>query len=448
MMPAWTEVTRIQNLPTNEDLINISQLTHSVVNAIKKEVARERITYGPTFRSCENARGWGNLRNRQPGEMFTINGEEFQAVAVVGNHGWVGHRIYDVRRVRRERYTETYWEYETTEVGLNGSIYGQTFLCSQPMIVSSIEINLQSVGTNGDIHLLLCETDETATPRLEKVIANATLDHASLKIGWNRFELDVSLLDSGKRYGFFTVTTGNHAARVSIDNQFTGGSMFQLTDGAYAQGDVTRDFAFRMNAARFTSPRTEIEFQPLTLENGLTEIDLLYKGWEPGGTQLEWMYKTDTSDWTLMDNNDGAALNGLPPLVRLKAIMIGTPDLQPMIVMDNKARGGTRRPATNFVAPSIDHAFGISTSTIKTITVLDHFDENYHAFAGTIIAGGATLNPDTVSVEIDQDRPERRTVRCTYALGAPVTSARLRPTGTTSNAVKTYHVESDNIIAI
>ncbi len=453
MVPAYDEVIRIANVGSDAALA-ISQQVHTVVTAVELEVARTAIRYGTVKKKCTNDRYWNSvLAGLRIGEMFTLNGKEFQVVTkkgdVTGSHT---NKWRYIRQVIREEWTEPYWEYETEEVGVNGSVYGQTFLNSQPMVLTAIELDFVTVGGSGDVHLMVCETNAAGMPIFDQVLAHTTVAHGELIIGWNRFTLPLTLLDSGKRYAFFTVTTGNHAVASTTGNKFTGGSRFYATDGAWAQGDGQSDFAFRILGARFRDVRTVIPFAALTLENGMTDIEFVMPCWQPGGTALEWEIKpSGAAGWSTLEEHpdlDTHPLVGLPALVELRLVMVGTPDLAPMIVLnpDLQAKTGRHRGDMVVVSDAID--FGVSTSTIVTQFTLDAFNPAEHTFTPTIIVGGATVTPSATEIWIDPEDPARRRFTSFYELGAPATAARMRPTATASNVVEVPFIEDCFIAAL
>jgi hypothetical protein len=449
MVPAFDEVTRISNASLDSTL-NISQLVHTQITAVLKDVSRTRIIYGPTQEVCENNAYWsGVVSGARVGMTFAIGGETFEVVAEYGGRG--GHRRYGVRTIRYESYTESYWDYVSEEVGLNGSIYAQTFLVAQPMQMTSLDISFARVGNDGDVHVLITETTPAGTPKFDSVLARGTLKHSDLVVGWNKFALPITLLESGRRYAFVTVTTGAHSVHISGANKFTGGSQFVCTDGAFAQGSTEIDFCFRVNAARFRSPRTVIPMHALTLQNGMTEIDMLFAGWAPPGCALAFEIRpAGRTVWTELDDGDPAAnpLVGLPASVELRMVMMGTVDLQPMIQLDAKAISRVSRNRTDMKAVSKEFDFGVSTSAIITQFTVDRFDPNAHTFSPAIRVGNTVIQPTATTVTVDPNEPKRRTFLSTYSLGAATTKARLRPAATTNNAVSVPFVQDAFIAAL
>lgn len=450
MVPAYTEVTRIENVSLDATL-NISQLVHTETTLVRKEASRIRITYGPTQWACENQAGWAGLGgDAQPGQMLTVNGETFEVVYQGANYG-PGHQTYGVRQLRYEIYNEPYWEYVTEDVGVNGSIYAQSFLVAQPMQVTSLDLNFARVGTDGDVHVFLVETSPGGTPLFDKMLAQGIFNFADLTVGWNRCDLPITLLESGKRYAFVTVTTGAHSVYVSANNKFTGGSMFLTTDGAAAQVSTEQDICFRLNAAQFKSPRTVIPCVALNLADGMTTIDMLYAGWVPGGCALSWEIRpVGTTNWIEIDDGDPSTnpLVGLPASVELRMVMLGTADLQPMIQLDEKVISRVSRNRNSMVGVSQDFAFGISSDSIVTQFTVDAFDADHHTFTPAIMVGTSTIAPDTTEVTVDPLKPTRRTYLSTYTLGAATTSARIKPSAATDNVVTVPFVQDAFISAL
>lgn len=451
MIPAYDEALRIANVGRDAAL-NISQQVHTVVTAVLKEVSRTSIRYGTAVHYCTNQRYWSDLlANVRVGEMFFHQGEEYQLIerpaGSVRGPSWRW-----IRRVIREEWTETYWEYETEDVGVNGSIYGQTFLVSQPMIVTSIDLDFATVGASGDVHLFLCETNSVGMPKFDEVLAYTTVPQNALVIGWNKFTLPITMLESGKRYAFFTVTTGNHAVHTTTGNKFTSGTRFYATDGVWAQGTGTSDFAFRIFGAKFRDVRTVVSFDALTLENGMTDIEFIMKAWAPGGTMLEWEIRpSGQTEWRALEEDPDLGnhpLVGLPALVELRLVLIGTVDLAPMVVLDNSLRAKLGRHRGDMVAVSEEFEFGLSSETIVTQFTVDAFDEADHTFLPRIIVDGSVVEPDATEIWIDPNEPERRRYTSFYELGAPATSARMRPGMTAANVVSVPFIEDCFLAAL
>ena len=178
-------------------------------------------------------------------------------------------------------------------------------------------------------------------------------------------------------------------------------------------------------------------FNPVALLGGMTELDLLYSGWEPGGTKLQWEIKpAGQSEWRLLEDGNPAAnaLVGLPASTEIRLVMVGTQDLAPMIQVDAWCRWTASRNRGDMKAISEAFDFGLSTTTIQTLYTVDQFDPAHHTFTPLIMVAGVEVEPDATEIRIDPDRPERRRYLSTYTVAA-TSSARMVFASTTDNPV-------------
>ncbi|WP_336812234.1 hypothetical protein [Bosea sp. MMO-172] len=451
MIPAFDEIVRIAN-EGRDTVLNISQLTHTEVTATKHEVARSRFAWSTAQLVCTNTQYWANvLAGVQIGQMFTLDGETFLLEGSNGLVHYSGQDMYrHIRRAIVEEWSEVYWTYENTEVGLNGSVYAQSFLNAQPFIATAIELDFERVGPTGDVTVMICVCNAIGAPDFGQVVAHVTKQRDDLVVGWNRFEFDYTLLEAGKRYAFETVTTGNHSIWCTSGNKFTGGTRFACTDGVFQQGDLSADMAFRVLGARPRQPRTEIAFDPVTLAGGMTDVEMVMKSWAPGGTALEWQFRPSGQPYWFSIEDDypggGHPLAGLPALIELKLVMLGTADLAPMVVVDNKLKCRVGRNRNEACLSSKVLAFGLSTTQIVTQYLLDAFDAALHTFTPQIIIGGTTYPATATTVSIDVDDPKRRFVESTFTVPA-TTSARMAPKIETSNVVDVPFINNAMLIA-
>jgi hypothetical protein len=191
--------------------------------------------------------------------------------------------------------------------------------------------------------------------------------------------------------------------------------------------------------------------QALNLADGMTQIDMLFAGWVPGGCALGWEIRPSGSTvWTELDDGDPATnpLVGLPASVELRMVMMGTADLQPMIQLDEKAISRVARNRNTMRAVTKSFPFGFATTHIQTQYTLDAFDADRHTFTPAIMVGNAVVNPDTTEIIVDAQVPTRRTYLSTYTLGAAANAARMRPAATTNNVVSVPFVQDAFIAAL
>ncbi|WP_019998713.1 hypothetical protein [Aureimonas ureilytica] len=481
LMPAWTEKAKIE-VDGSGSTKNISQQVHTVTNAIKREVARSSVSYGPTVAMCDNVKEWAQIGTAREGQTFQANGETFQKIGLidatfagqaidtsifnqvhgssytandvivhnsqVGETGW--RNIYAAQSIQVSSWTEVFWDYVTETFGINGSVYGQTFLLTQPMVLTSVELKFDRVDTDGAVTLVLCEVSNTGSPLFERVIAKSTLAPAQIAKGWTKFSFTPRYLEPGKRYAWVTVTTGNYSLATVTGAKYAEGTLFWSTDQAWFQGSPEEDFCFRVNGAEFSVNRVVVEFQPLTLDNGMTEIKLLYAGWCPDGTSMMWEVKPSGSDkWETLGPETADKpnpLRGLPALCALRLTMIGTSGLAPAIVLDAKARAMARRPRGTARAVTKVLNFGFATTKIDVELSMDQFDDLLHDVDPKIIVGSTTYTPTIQSMSRDLSKATRRLVTASFTVPA-TTSAQLQIDQTTTTVQSVCFVENASLYA-
>lgn len=485
--PTYTEIRRVEVDGTGSTR-NISGIVHTVRTARKHTVSRSRVSYGPTVAMCDNIQEWADVGRVRAGEKFQAEGETFEKIGVINTaqaaasinvdrlnqyaaetgsaHRWDndnvvlhnqmaqqnGHNnIYAARSVQVDSWSETRWTYTTETFGLNGSVYGQTFLNSQTMVLTSIELNFSRVGSDGSVTMILCEVGANGAPQFDRVIARSTLEVGQLSTGWVKFPFSPELLEAGKRFAWLTVTTGNHQLRTATSNTFTEGTLFWTTDGAWFQGAPEEDFWFRVNAAQFSQTRVVLEMVPLTLEGGMTQIQLLYEAWAPEGTQLVWEVRTPTVDeWLPIQGETPDLPNplvGLPSLCQFRCTMVGTRDLAPGLSLKTTTRARAMRPGANAVAVTKPLLFGFASNSMTAEIVVDAFNPDWHNCDPELIIDGATVTPTTVSIEQDVQKGSRWIVRAQFTLGVATNTARLRIKMDTTTTQRIPFVENASLYA-
>lgn len=443
MLPKFTEEVKL-SVSGGTGSKTISQIVHTVITPVRREISRSSVSYGPVVQVCQNQQDWAaaGLADARAGQTLAVAGETFnvigQSSSGVGG-AWnadpasTGHKNYDVQSVSVSTWTEVYWDYVTETFGLNGSVIGQTWLNSQPMIITGFRIPFKRVGTDGDVHLVLYECGQNGLPDLSKAIERTTVAHADLKVGMVTFPIRPALAEPGKRYSWSLVTTGNHAIAFSTDNKFAQGSSWLMTDGAVINGSPTEDYDFEILGAKFASTRTVVEFQPLTLADGITFMRIVAAGWAPAGTSQLWQWQPQgDTKWYDMSPENADILYGKPPLIRLRLVMVGTTDLAPAIVLDAKARGETGRTRGDMRALTKSIAFGVSTTAVTLDLTIDRWKQAEHTAALKLISGGVTLTPNATSVWQDPDNAMRRRLTATFTGIAATTNAVVQIEGTKS----------------
>jgi hypothetical protein len=332
----------------------------------------------------------------------------------------------------------TYVTYHSEFFGLAGATHGQTFLCAQVMVATSVDLNFTRVGSTGDVTLCVCEIRSDGAPDREAVLTKVTVPVGNLVQGWNKFSFPPALLDQGKRYGWFIVTTGNHQLMMTTD--FLGGTAFTSTDGIWQQGSLTEDFTFRLNAARFAGSRTVIPFDSLNLDGGMTEVQMVYQGWEPASTSRQWEVKPQGGDeWVPIDGRADNPLANLPPLVQLRLVMLHSEDVAPCIILDNDAVSITGRMRSDMRAISKLVDFEFPTTEAQVVLNMDAFDENHHTVAPKmVLEDGTVVEPEAIAIKPDPRKATRFKYVANFDFadhGGAQAKARIRIDATTDTVV-------------
>ncbi|SNY94058.1 hypothetical protein SAMN04515647_4382 [Cohaesibacter sp. ES.047] len=420
VMPAHARVVRFE-LPKGGSEQNLSNTTYSVLTAIEKTVSYESMRYGETISVCSNQAQWRALRGRNVGELVYINGQEYTITKKEKPHS--GYYGYNLKRIIRYTETKTYTDYITTEVGLTGAIYAQTFPCSQYGILLGVQLYFTHVGSTGDVTLCLCEVRVDGTPDFESVLKTATVAHVDLREGWVEFDLGAVAQEPGNRYGWFTVTTGNHSISMTTGNAFPEGTSFASTDGVWAQGSNENDLSHRLIMAEFKNNRTVVPMEPVSLENGMTEIQMAYAAVQTGSASLSWQVKpVGTDEWIDMDGREDNPLATKPVLCAYQAVLVGTPDNAPFIILDADARIICGRMGTDMVAITEDYTFAETTDSVSLVVYMDEFDEVHHTVAPKLIVGGSVIDADAIDYKPDRESDTRVKVTANFTLGAAVTT--------------------------
>ena len=205
----------------------------------------------------------------------------------------------------------------------------------------------------------------------------------------------------------------------------------------------TVHFQVRIGLLRLGNVRTVVPFNAITLDGGMSEIDLLAKLWRPGGTLLEWEIKPQgqiqgQTQWVTMQEYEDRAshpLVGLPPLVELRLAMVGTPHLAPMIVLDSVASALCGRNRGDMVAISQDFDFGVSSTSLVMEVNVDGWIPAEHTFTPKVVVGVSDYGADTVTEYVDDNTGERRRFVATFTVPA-TSSARMKIEMTASNVVE------------
>ena len=429
----------------------VSQYAFQTVNWQLKTMSRRRIRYGQTITVCTNSRWWRSGQFDPVANVLRRDGEDWEILAGDPHHN---HRWVRLRKFWEDGYDVPYWDRIVTNHSVSGAVAAQTFLNSQVGWMTRLHLYFSQVGQSGDVTILLTET-RNGKPDVGKVIAQATLAQADMVQGWNEIPFQPALLLPGERYAIVLITGGNHYVGLASGTRYAQGTLFYSTDGAFYQGDLTRDLMFAIDCAEFEANRIEVEMDALSLSGGIAAIDLLADMAVPEGTSLSFEIQPGGSGaWIPIEEvkEGNSALAGLPALCKFRAVFTGTPDAHAAIRLDT-SRMRISRPRTTFRHISTDVTLPAATQTLKITVLLENYYETNHDLSCTIddvTNGASAIAPATITDEdlgVDplgddaNHRRIRRTFQWTAAeLPTPASQFKINLDGAATSALDVFHV--------
>jgi hypothetical protein len=439
LFPAYTRELRMSVGPRQAEtqIASYSYQTHAMV---QRMMSRQRVRYGEEFTVCTNAGWWGAVTDRYIPETFSRNGENFETVNVEWDgpaHGWVR-----VRRYWYDTVQEPYWDYTTVSHAVPGAQVAETFLNANAGWLDAVGLTFTKLAAVGGITLAICETDRGA-PDLNKVISVTTVPRESMQLNRETvIPIQPAFLEGGVRYALVVISAADHWIATTQGTNFPQGTLFYVLDGAYQQGDGTRDLCFSLYMAKFAASRAVIDMQPLSLAGGMTAIDILAEAIAPKSTDLTYEVQVGGA-WVPLAKTDQSILGAggnIPPLVPLRLVLTGTPDVMPAVKLVG-SRVLVSRPRTNLTHVSAVRPLpGAGSTQIRVIGRLEYFDAGHHTAACKLRtgAGYATIaNPSSYADVVAEDGSIERT--WVFNLGAAVTSYKIQFDATTDSALATFH---------
>lgn len=437
LLPKYDNVRKLYTGPYTSSL-GMAQYNYQTYNLVQKMMSRERIRYGEYFEVCTNNSWWKNGQYDPVTQIFKKNGETFQVVLKDGRNP--GHIWYRVRQIFTDYYQEPYWEYVVSNQTINGAMIAQTFLIANDMWATRIGFHIQSKAATENIHVAVCEV-VNGQPDLSKVVMYQVYPHASIVTGMNYIDITPTFLKSGSRYALCLTSQANHQVGMTNGANYTNGTFFQGTDGAWLQGNLTIDLCMEVWGAKFRKNQVTMEFQALNLDGGIRAIDVLASMVVPQSTQFVYEIQPQGSGaWIALTADDTSALVSNPALCRFRGRWIGTGDVHAGITLTG-SEVRIFRPKTSFKWISIARTCP-STTTIKAKLLYDGYDTTpgTHSITFTMRSNSIDEVADVIGPRVLIDATTGRYEQ-EFTFNVPAT-ATFRPqiAGTTNHAGNTFHI--------
>lgn len=438
MFPAYAGELRLAVGPRQGE-VQVSAYSYQTHEMVQKMMSRTRIRYGEEFTVCSNSAWWQSGQYDYNSRTFSKDGEVFN---VYNETDYIGaHDLMRLQRFWTDTYEEPYWEQVTVDHAVPGAQVAETFLNANDMWLDAVGLTFTRLAASGGVTLALCETERGA-PDLNKVISFTTIDRSSLVLNAEtKVAIQPVFLQGGRRYAIVIVAAADHWLATTQGTNFPQGTFFYVLDGAYQQGDGTRDLVFNLYAAKFTSSRAVIEMQPLSLSGGITSIDILADCVVPRSCELTYEIQVG-SVWTPLGKTDVSVLGAggnIPPLVPLRAVFTGTPDVMPAVRLTG-SRVRVSRPRTALTHISTVRTLPASSTSIRVIARLEFFQSAHHTAVCKLRSGAGYNTVTSASSFVDvvaEDGSIERT--WLFNLGAGITSYKMQFEATTDSALTIFH---------
>jgi hypothetical protein len=447
-LPAWTGKTRMDNTDGYAGYDYLSSFQFQTTTTVQKTVSRTRVRYGATYTVCTNA-GYLNGRDityNEATHSFTKDGETFvladgyDATDISTDHTWIR-----ITEVFSDSYEETYWDLETTTKTVTGSQLSQVFLNAQDGWLTEIGLHLHDVGSSGTVTVMLCEADD-GKPELSAVLATTTVAVADLKTYSTRTAVSITptFLSSGSRYAIVVQSGGQHSLCTVSGATIPQGTYFHYVDGAFQAVDTARSIMFDLRFAYFGGlSYLAVQLASLSLSGGIAAIDILTKMVCPSSCSMTFEVQINGTWYPLSTDSAGLGLlDGLPNLIPLRAVFVGTPDVMPGFgLVGSQVKVATC--ASKFTHYSTVRNLSAATTTVRVIALVEDFDATYHALGCKLIVGTTLVSPAVTATRGTDSGTE-------YTFSFTITSSTsyvIRLNGSTTNTAKLFHVAERTDIA-
>ena len=437
LYPAYTRELRMAVGPRQAE-VAISSFSYAANELVQLTMSRTRIRYGEEMTVCTNAGLWGSQQGQYVPGTFVKDGENFETISVDWDgpsHGWVR-----ARRFWYDTYEEPYWSYVTVARNVPGAQVAETFLQANDMVLDAVGLTFTRLANAGGLSLAICEVTDGGLPDLKAVISYTTVARESLTLaGETVIPVQPVYLQGGKRYAILVISAADHWLATTGGANYPQGTFFYVLDGAYQQGDGTRDLCFSLYAAKFAQARAVINLNALQLAGGMTAIDILADTVLPRATTLTYEVQIGGA-WVPLGRTDASALATAPPLVPLRAVFTGTPDVMPALKLAGSVVKLSRPKLALTQVSATRNLPGAGSTQIRVIARLEYFETAHHTATCRLRtgAGYATLvNANSFVDEVAEDGAIERT--WIFNLGAAVTSYKIQFGATTDAAGRPFH---------
>lgn len=437
LFPAYTRDVRLR-VGNRSGEVQASAYTYQTHNMVQRTVSRQRLRVGFNYTLAASVSYWGLANYNYWYNTFAYNGE----VWVNGYRPYVGYSYVRLPYYWYDTVEDHYWDQVTTNHAVPGAQVAETFLNSNDMWLDAVGLTFTRLAASGSVTVCVCGTDR-GMPDLSKIISFNTVDRSSLSLNTETvIPIQPVFLEGGQRYAILVITAADHWLATTQGENFPQGTFFYVLDGAYQQGDGTRDLCFTLFAAKFTQSRQVIDMTPLSLSGGISSIDMVASAIVPGSTSLTYEVQINNAWIPLSEANPGAlgAGGNVPPLLPLRAVFSGTPDVMPALTLTG-SQVTVSRPRITLKHVSTVRTLPAPSNSIRVIARLETFDGAHHTATAKLLTGAGYTTVQTAASFTDVTTADGATERTwVFNLGSAVSTYKVQLEGTTDSALDTYNI--------
>lgn len=474
LFPAYTRKLWLTT-GTPSDQVRVSGYSYQTNQMVQKTMTRQVTSYGAAFDVCTNSAFWQSGNFDPLSGIFTrySDGATFRAAAdnlnqAAGNFiGYVAadginvtvHTTVRVQQFWTDSVTTPYWDQVAVNHNINGSLVAESFLQGQDIWLDAVGLYFTKLADTGDMSVAICSvSNTTGLPDMTSVISLTNLPRSAMQVAPTETVVPITptFLSAGQRYAVVLITAADHWVATVPGEQFTSGTFFYILDGAYAQGDGTKDLQMNLYRAVPNSTRTSINLNPLQLDGGILGIRVNADAWVPANCTLSYEIQV-AGKWYALSAVDAYTLGqggSVLPLLPFRVTLVGSPDMMPALTLTN-SEVRVSRPGTALTCIGKPVNLPAPSSQIHVIQRYENWQGAYHTASlklltgGTVAAGstsyGTTVSPSSFSDVVGSDPIagpylERHYV---FNLGSAVTSFCKRTDMTTQSARLQFHGASE-----
>lgn len=444
LFPAFTRSLRLDNMSKRTADVAISSFSYQTNEMVQKTVSRTRIRYGERFVLAPTSNVYWVTGSYEIGAgIFIRDGEYYNtSYGAYVNYSYVREPYYWY-----DTYEETYWDTITVNHSVAGAQVAETFLNANDMWLEAVGLWFTQLASSGTVNLAVCEVTTNGTPDLNKVVSVQTINRSDLKLAQETvIGIQPVFLTGGKRYAIVLTTAAAHSVATTAGENFSQGTFFYVLDGAYQQGDGTRDLCFRLYSAKFNQARAIVNMGSLSLSGGITDVDVLADTIVPKSTSLTYEVQIGATWYPLNGDTTDASVLGtignVPPLLPIRAVFSGTPDVMPAVKLSNSTIT-VSRPRNTFKHISTARTLPASSTQIRFTARLQGFNATYHTAVGKLLTGGSFATANTANSFSDVTNSDGTVDRTwVFNLGSGVTTYKIQIEGATTTVLKTFSVQN------